>query len=127
MLRPEDISQITARGSNIETVKQQITHFKTGFPPLKIVEAASIYHGLILLSESEIQKYSTKFEEKIAEGLNVMKFVPASGAASRMFKSLFSALEALQKGESTSEVLIRKLPHLPIRLNGLLFIMKCLN
>jgi len=105
MLRPEDISQITARGSNIETVKQQITHFKTGFPPLKIVEAASIYHGLILLSESEIQKYSTKFEEKIAEGLNVMKFVPASGAASRMFKSLFSALEALQKGESTSEVL----------------------
>jgi hypothetical protein len=105
MLRPEDNSQITARGSSIETVKQQIINFKSGFPPLKLIEAAGIYHGLIVLSESEVQKYAATFDDKISNGLNVLKFVPASGAASRMFKSLFSALDALQKGKTTSEVL----------------------
>lgn len=105
MLRHEDISQITARGSNIETVKQQISNFNTGFPPLKIVEAANIYHGLIILSNAEIQKYAAIFDEKIMQGLSVMKFVPASGAASRMFKSLYSALEALHNGESPAEVI----------------------
>lgn len=104
MLRPEDISQITARGCKIEAVKQQIRHFETGFPPLRLTEAASIYHGLIMLSDSEIKKYATIFDERIQDGLNVMKFVPASGAASRMFKSLFSALEDLQKGASTTDV-----------------------
>ncbi len=105
MFRPEDISQITARGSSIETVKQQITNFKSGFPLLQITEAASNYHGLIKLSESEIQKYASAFDDRISSGLEVLKFVPASGAASRMFKSLFSALEAIQKGSSPSEVL----------------------
>jgi hypothetical protein len=108
MFRPEDISQITARGSSIETVEQQIINFRTGFPLLKITEAASIYHGLIKLSDSEIQKYSADFDVKITTGLEVLKFVPASGAASRMFKSLFSALEDLQKGTAPFEVLKNK-------------------
>jgi hypothetical protein len=105
MFRPEDISQINARGSNLETVKQQITNFKTGFPFLRITESASNYHGLIKLSESEIQKYITLFDEKIENGLHVLKFIPASGAASRMFKSLFTALENLQTGAETDQVL----------------------
>ncbi|MEI8113067.1 MAG: DUF4301 family protein [Bacteroidia bacterium] len=105
MFRPEDISQINARGSNLETVKQQITNFKTGFPFLRINESASNYHGLIKLSKSEIQKYITLFDEKIENGLQVLKFIPASGAASRMFKSLFTALENLQSGKETEEVL----------------------
>jgi hypothetical protein len=105
MFRPEDISQITASGSSIETVEQQIENFKSGFPFLQITEAASNYHGLIKLSESELEKYSNAFDEKITTGLEVLKFVPASGAASRMFKSLFSALDDIQKGITPSEVL----------------------
>ena len=104
MFRPEDISQITARGSSLETVKQQIVNFKTGFPFLKITEAASRYHGLIELSDNEIQKNISIFEEKLTNGLEVLKFVPASGAASRMFKSLFLALEDLHNGKETSKV-----------------------
>jgi hypothetical protein len=105
MFRPEDISQITANGSSLKTVEQQIENFKTGFPFLQITEAASNYHGLIKLSEPELQKYSSAYDEKISTGLEVLKFVPASGAASRMFKSLFSALDDIQKGIETSEVL----------------------
>jgi hypothetical protein len=105
MLRPEDINQINTRGSTIETVKQQIINFRTGFPLLRITGAASNYHGLIKLTESEIQKYASTFDDKISTGLEVFKFVPASGAASRMFKSLFSALGDLQKGIPPSVVL----------------------
>ncbi|MDP2337538.1 MAG: DUF4301 family protein [Bacteroidota bacterium] len=103
MFRPEDIRQITARGSQFEVIEQQIENFITGFPFLKITEACSNYHGLIKLSDSEIQKYISFFEEKVSSGLELIKFVPASGAASRMFKSLFSALKNWQKGIAASE------------------------
>ena len=105
MFRPEDISQINARGSNLETVKQQITNYTTGFSFLQIKESASNYHGLIKLSESELQRFILLFEEKVKNGLQVLKFIPASGAASRMFKSLFAALENLQNGKEVEEVL----------------------
>lgn len=105
MFKPEDTKQIAARGSHIETVRQQIENFKTGFPFLKIIEAASNHHGIIKLSDNEIEKYISIFEEKVAEGIELLKFVPASGAASRMFKSLFSALDDLQKGKEHSEVI----------------------
>ncbi len=104
MFKPEDISQIAARGSKFEVVKQQIENFKTGFPFLKLTEAASIYHGILKLSENEVLKYSSVFDEKIASDIDLIKFVPASGAASRMFKSLFSALENHENGVSEAEI-----------------------
>ncbi len=108
MFKPEDISQIAARGSQPEVIKQQIDNFKTGFPFLKLTEAASNYHGIIQLSESEVQKYISIFEDKNSQGLDLLKFVPASGAATRMFKSLFSALDSLRKGKTVVEVMADK-------------------
>lgn len=105
MFKPEDISQIAVRGSQVDQVEQQIMNFKTGFPYLKLIEAASPYHGLIQLSEAELDKYIAVFEKKVSLGVEILKFVPASGAASRMFKSLFGALEDLQKGKPRSEVI----------------------
>jgi len=104
MFKPEDISQIKARGSQPEAIKQQIENFRAGFPYLKLTEAASNYHGIIQLSGSEIQKYISIFEEQNSKELNLLKFVPASGAATRMFKSLFSALDDLRNGKTIDEV-----------------------
>lgn len=104
MFKPEDISQITAHGSQSEVIRQQIENFRTGFPYLKLTEAATKYHGIISLSESEIRKYIAVFEEKKSTNLELIKFVPASGAASRMFKSLFSALEDMRNGKTLAEV-----------------------
>jgi len=108
MFESKDIRQITARGSQIDTVIQQIENFKSGFPLLKIIEAASIYHGLIQLSDKEIQQYIATFDDKVSNGLTLLKFVPASGAASRMFQSLFSAVEELQKGKDILELQANK-------------------
>lgn len=105
MFRPEDIGQITERGSRTETVEQQIENFRKGFPFLKLMESATCYHGIIKLSNSEIQHYIDIFEKKNTETIDLLKFVPASGASSRMFKSLYSALDDLQAGKYLSEVI----------------------
>ncbi len=104
MFKTEDIIQIESRGSQSETIEQQIENFRNGFPYLQLTEAAGNYHGIIKLSEDEVKKYISVFEEKKSIGLELLKFVPASGAASRMFKSLFSALDNLLNGKSFAEV-----------------------
>ena len=108
MFKSEDISQIAAHGSQTEVIRQQIENFNTGFPFLKLTEAASNYHGIIKLSESEIQKYISIFEERNSKKLELLKFVPASGASTRMFKSLFSALDDLRNGKTIAEVMTDK-------------------
>ena len=85
-------SQIEGRGSNLAKVQQQIEYFKEGFPFMPLYKAATVGDGIVQLSDNEAHKYEKLFEEKAAQ-LKIVKFVPASGAASRMFKSLFSALE----------------------------------
>jgi len=108
MFRPEDIWQITTRGSRTETVEQQMECFRNGFPFLKLIESATYYHGIIVLSESEIQHYIDIFEKKNSDNLDLLKFVPASGASSRMFKSLYSALDDLRAGKDFAEIIKEK-------------------
>jgi hypothetical protein len=105
MFTPEDIRLIKARGSNHEEVLQQIEYFRKGFPFLKITEAATGGKGIIRLSDDEIQRFEELYDRKTKEELSIIKFVPASGAASRMFKSLFSALEHLKEGKKVKKVL----------------------
>jgi hypothetical protein len=86
----QDLEQITKRGSSISVVEDQIKHFKKGFPFLNTIKAATINDGIIKLSEEEINDFVLIFEKE-SKKKKLLKFVPASGAASRMFKSLFSA------------------------------------
>ncbi len=105
MLTPKDKLQIEQRGSDIKTVEQQIRNFIEGFPYLEIISAAMIGNGLIRLQETELKEYIQTFDEHIANGMIPMKFIPASGAASRMFKVLFSAKEKLKTGTQEREVM----------------------
>lgn len=96
MFSDQDKQQIKQRGSNLATVLAQIESFKKGFPFLAIENAASVGKGIIRLSAEELAKRGKLFDEKVASGTRPLKFVPASGAASRMFKTLFEALEACE-------------------------------
>jgi hypothetical protein len=62
-------------------------------------------NGIIRLNESDLEKAMTLYEERVAHGIRPLKFVPASGAASRMFKDLYEALEVFSKSASDEEVL----------------------
>ncbi len=107
MFTPDDILQIQSRGSRPEEVMQQIENFRKGFPFLQVVRAATAGDGIICLKDGEIEKYENLYNSKIGSGIQPVKFVPASGAASRMFSALFAALGDLERGESESSVLAK--------------------
>ena len=84
--------KVKDQGMNPETVAQQIKNFENGFPFLKITGPATPQDGIRVLSETELAHFTQTYPDKAAK-IDVVKFVPASGAASRMFKDLFSFLE----------------------------------
>lgn len=74
------------------TQEEQIEIFKNGFPELDIVGAAGIGHGIEKAGEKKIQEYVAYCDSAAVDGKR--KFVPASGAASRMFKDIFAHKES---------------------------------
>jgi len=93
MITNSDKEQLKEKGISEEAVKEQIERFKTGFPPLKVDRPATLTDGIVPLSEERLKEYKNLYEQEVEQGLEPMKFVPASGAASRMFKALFQYLE----------------------------------
>lgn len=94
MLSEQDLKQIAQRGITEEKVNQQLEEIKRGFPFLKIDAAASIGKGVVQADEQARKQYVAEWQKYVGEGHKVVKFVPASGAASRMFKDLFAFLGA---------------------------------
>ena len=105
MFSTTDKKQIESRGSELHTVLVQIENFKTGFPWLEIIDAATVGNGIIRLTENELAKAIVLYEEKVDHGIRPLKFIPASGAASRMFKDLYEVLDSFKKSDSTDEIL----------------------
>ncbi|MBE6178048.1 MAG: DUF4301 family protein [Rikenellaceae bacterium] len=89
MFTDKDLQQIADHGLTPEAVELQIENFRRGFPYLGIVRAASPGDGVVLVSDEEAEKAIARYEAS-KEQIQVVKFVPASGAATRMFKELFS-------------------------------------
>lgn len=98
MLTEKDLVQIQSFGAPIETIQQQLTNFQNGFPFLGVAKAATIGDGILKLSEEQIATYVTKFDEE-SRSKTILKFVPASGAASRMFKALFAFMNSYDGSE----------------------------
>lgn len=94
MLSPKDLEQIERKGISEQQIKKELEEFKTGFPFLKLDAAASIGNGIIATSAEDVKRYSEAWNAYKAEGKKIVKFVPASGAASRMFKNMFAFLTA---------------------------------
>lgn len=94
MLSQEDLKQIAGKGITEEQINAQLEEFKTGFPFLKLEAAASIGKGILALDKGKCNEYESAWEKYKATGKKIVKFVPASGAASRMFKDLFAFLKA---------------------------------
>jgi len=101
MFTPEDIQQLTRQGLTVAKAEQQLDCFRTGFPDLDIVAPAAPKKGILVVRGAEADRYIALWEAYLREGHQVEKFVPASGAASRMFKSLFQYLE---DGVETAEI-----------------------
>ena len=104
MFSKEDLLQIEKHGLTLQAVERQIENFRNGFPYLKIVRAASAGDGVRVLDEDETQRAVARYETA-AGGLRVVKFVPASGAATRMFKALFEFVNEGRRSRAIDELL----------------------
>lgn len=85
-----DLQQIASMGLTPDIVNKQIANFRNGFPKTKLVSAATVDNGGIMrLRDDEIGHYANVYKTKGAKK-KILKFVPASGAATRMFKDLYA-------------------------------------
>ncbi|MEH6680684.1 MAG: DUF4301 family protein [Sediminicola sp.] len=103
----KDREQLRDKGISEEKILGQIETFKDGIPFVSLVKAAVISDGIIKFDGPEEDAFVQKFENS-KENVSLLKFVPASGAASRMFKALFAFLESFDPAtESLSDYLKR--------------------
>lgn len=101
MFTQQDLTQLAARGITPEEAQKQIDSFRTGFPSLRIKAAAAVGEGILRPDEAETERFLAAWDEYLKQDHTVLKFVPASGAASRMFKDLFAYMDG---GEETTFV-----------------------
>lgn len=94
MLTATDEITLQKKGITVQQIENQLKSFKNGFPYLKIHSAAEPFKGIMLVSEEEIPVFLEHWNEYLKTDADILKFVPASGAASRMFKDLFEFLES---------------------------------
>lgn len=90
----QDLQQISQRGMTEEQVNQQLENIKNGFPFLELQAAASTEHGIMVADELQKKHYVELWNQYKQGNHRIVKFVPASGAASRMFKDLYAFLHA---------------------------------
>ncbi|WP_027065837.1 DUF4301 family protein [Maribacter sp. Hel_I_7] len=103
----KDLKQLESKGISKETMLSHINTFKEGIPYVKLENAAVIGNGILKFSEIEEKELIAFYDSKLKE-LDILKFVPASGAASRMFKALFSFLSAYNPVEETLDAYLNR-------------------
>lgn len=91
MFSKEDIEFIEQRGQNLEQISIQIERFTNGFPFVNLDSPATPGNGIEVFGSEKTEELCRFYENESVQ-LKVLKFVPASGAATRMFKTLFEFL-----------------------------------
>ncbi len=91
-LTGKDLQQLSEKGISREQLEKQVEIFREGIPFIRLEKAAVVSDGITKCSKAQEKEYLEKYERSVSK-LEPLKFVPASGAASRMFKALFNFLE----------------------------------
>lgn len=102
MITEKDKVQMAAKGISPEQVESQVAFFRAGFPFLPIAGAAVPGDGIVQLDPEQTQSLIEGYDA-YKKGLSIVKFVPASGAASRMFKEMY---EFVNEGKESASVAV---------------------
>lgn len=104
MMTSKDVLQILSHGVTEKQVKTQLENFENGFDYLSINRAAVVGDGIMALDQDQIQCLINSYE-LISKSKKIVKFVPASGAATRMFKELFEFVNEGKESKSARDVI----------------------
>jgi len=102
-----DLQQLSKMSISKEKLLEQIETFKEGIPFVNLEKAALVSEGISRFSRVEEQQLIQNFDDS-KQGLSLLKFVPASGAASRMFKALFNFLEVYNPDQESLEAYLER-------------------
>ena len=106
-LSEQDFEQIKQHGVLLENIKKELDTFKKGIAKIELLEPAIVGNGIVKLSAEEFVEKATFFDEH-KSNLKLLKFVPASGAASRMFKFLTAFLNEFNIEKETINAYINR-------------------
>ncbi|MFA9187003.1 DUF4301 family protein [Flavobacterium sp. FBOR7N2.3] len=106
-LSEQDFEQINQHGISLENIQKQLAIFKKGIAKMELLEAATVGNGILKLSKEEFVEKATFFDEHKSD-LKLLKFVPASGAATRMFKFLLTFLNEYNLEEESINAYINR-------------------
>ncbi|MDR2118664.1 MAG: DUF4301 family protein [Tannerellaceae bacterium] len=102
MLTTNDLSLLAAKGISEKQIEEQLACFAHGFPYPEIVASASVEKGITVVSKEGQLACIKAWDEYLETDRKIVKFVPASGAASRMFKELYGFVAAGYDRPATS-------------------------
>ncbi|WP_375238995.1 DUF4301 family protein [Aurantibacter sp.] len=103
----EDIDYIISKGLTVEKIELQLQTFQKGLSFINLKSAATLNDGIIKLNKQQEQEFITLFEAN-KDDKSILKFVPASGAATRMFKFLFNFLKTYNTKQSSINAYVNK-------------------
>ena len=106
-LTDNDEKQLKEKGISKESMLSHINTFKEGIPFVQLKNAAVIGNGILKFTESEEKELIQFYDSKLKD-LEILKFVPASGAASRMFKALFNFLDVYNPADETLDSYLQR-------------------
>ena len=95
-----DLAIFEERGTSLDDIAAQFYFFKNGISKINLVKPAKIGDGILVLTNEKILQYASSFDTQ-KDNFKLLKFVPASGAASRMFKFLSAFLKGFKIGEES--------------------------
>lgn len=110
MILEKDHIQIENKGLTVNKVQEQIQLFKQGLPFVNLDSAATCGNGILKQSKAQRQHFIELFDVRRNEN-SILKFVPASGAATRMFKSLFKFIDEFDTQRETLNAYVNREKH----------------
>ena len=109
-LSKKDIKQLKEQGLTIEKINDQLKTFSDGIPYVDVLTAAAVSNGIEAISIDDQKKLIEVYDSR-KNNLGIVKFVPASGAATRMFQFLFQFLEDYNPNETKLNSYLKKGEH----------------
>lgn len=106
MLTEKDLIQIKDHGLTLKKVIRQLETFAKGIPFVEIISSATVNNGIQKLSQEQKEDL-VAYYDKVKDEIEIVKFVPASGAATRMFKFLFEFLETFDPVKETYKYFVQ--------------------
>ncbi len=88
-LDTQDISLLEEKNISLDAFTKQLENFQKGFPKISLVKPATIGDGIVQFDDLQLTENTASYE-RLKKEYHTSKFVPASGAATRMFKALFN-------------------------------------